>query len=108
MSTVASAVAIRELQAPAAQGRMFSLDLFRGITIAAMIVVNSQSSELAYAPLQHAQWNGWTPTDLVFPFFVFIVGVSLVLSFASRLKHGASRRQLLMHVVRRSAILFAI
>lgn len=90
------------------RSRLVSLDLFRGATIAAMIVVNNQSSEAAYWPLRHAAWNGWTPTDLVFPFFLFIVGVSLVLSFDSRLERGVSRGRLMLSVLRRSAILFVI
>jgi predicted acyltransferase len=102
-----------EIVTPAVQSRpssarLISLDVFRGATIAFMIIVNSQTSEEAYWPLRHADWNGWTPTDLVFPFFLFIVGVSLVLSFQSRLARGASRRTLLLHTLRRSAILFAI
>lgn len=91
-----------------AHERLFSLDLFRGITIAAMIVVNNQSSDAAYWPLQHAKWNGWTPTDLIFPFFLFIVGVSLVFSTESRLDRGASRRALVLHAIRRSVVLFAV
>ena len=87
--------------------RLYSLDLFRGATIAAMIVVNNQGPD-AYAPLKHADWNGCTPTDLIFPFFLFIVGVSLVLSFTARLKRGGSRRSLLLHTLRRSALLFLI
>jgi len=78
-----------------AQERLFSLDLFRGVTIAAMIVVNNQSSESAYWPLQHAAWNGCTPTDLIFPFFLFIVGASLVFSSQARLGRGDSRRAVL-------------
>ena len=63
--------------------RLISLDLFRGATIAAMILVNNAGNEDAsYWPLKHAEWNGWTPTDLIFPSFVFIVGVSLVFSFS--------------------------
>ena len=86
-----------------------SLDAFRGITIAGMILVNNAGDgDAAYSPLKHARWNGWTPTDLVFPFFLFIVGVSMVYSFASRLKRGESRPRLMLHVVKRSAILFAI
>jgi predicted acyltransferase len=96
------------VHAPTRQSRLFSLDLFRGATIMAMIVVNNQSSDAAYWPLLHARWNGWTPTDLVFPFFLFIVGVSLVFSFRSRLDDGASRRSLVLHTVRRSAVLFGI
>jgi predicted acyltransferase len=87
---------------------MISLDLFRGITIAAMILVNNPGNSSAFRPLDHAEWNGWTPTDLIFPFFLFIVGVSLVLSFASRLSRGATRRELLNHSLRRAAVIFAI
>jgi predicted acyltransferase len=66
--------------APAA-ARVSSLDAFRGLTMALMVVVNNPGTWSAvYWPLEHAEWNGWTPTDLVFPFFVFIVGVSLTLS----------------------------
>ncbi len=108
MSTAAETVVDRvELPSPA-RNRLFSLDLFRGITIAAMIVVNNQSSEQAYWPLRHAAWNGWTPTDLIFPFFLFIVGASLVFSFQARLQRGASRRTLVLHTIRRSAVLFLI
>jgi len=88
--------------------RMGSLDLFRGATIAFMIIVNNQDEEVAYWPLKHAQWNGWTPTDLVFSFFLFIVGVALAFSFAGRLRRGESRGSLVVHVVRRGFILFAI
>jgi predicted acyltransferase len=95
-------------QVSAPSARLFSLDVFRGATIAAMILVNNPGNERAYAPLNHATWNGWTPTDLVFPFFLFIVGVSLTLSFRSRLERGSSGRELLLHTLRRSAILFFI
>ena len=89
--------------------RLMSLDLFRGATIAGMILVNNAGDELTtYWPLKHAEWNGWTPTDLVFPFFLFIVGVSMTFSFSSRMKRGASRRDLLLHVLWRGAALFAI
>ncbi len=89
--------------------RVVSLDVFRGITIAAMILVNDPGSwSHIYPPLEHAEWNGWTPTDLIFPFFLFIVGVSMTLSFASRVSRGFSRRALAIHIVRRSALIFAI
>jgi len=65
------------------QGRLVSLDVFRGIAIALMTVVNNPGGEVSYRALQHADWNGWTPTDLVFPFFLFIVGVAIPCSFAS-------------------------
>jgi predicted acyltransferase len=88
---------------------MVSLDVFRGITIAAMILVNDPGSwSHVYAPLEHAEWNGWTPTDLIFPFFLFIVGVSMTLSFASRAARRVTRRSLANHVVRRSVLIFAI
>ena len=88
--------------------RLVSLDVFRGATIAFMIIVNSQGDEAAYWPLKHAQWNGWTPTDLVFPFFLFIVGVALAFSFSGRLQRGESRRTLMAHILRRGIILFAV
>jgi predicted acyltransferase len=62
--------------------RLSSVDAFRGITIAGMVIVNNPGSwDAIYWPLGHAEWNGWTPTDLIFPFFVFLVGVSLALSW---------------------------
>jgi predicted acyltransferase len=90
-------------------GRLVSLDLFRGFTIAAMILVNDPGDGSAsYWPLRHANWNGWTPTDLVFPFFLFIVGVAMAFSLRSRLERGNTRTQLLRHVLWRGAVLFAI
>jgi predicted acyltransferase len=89
--------------------RLMSLDLFRGITIAAMILVNDPGDgPSSYWPLKHSAWNGWTPTDLVFPFFLFIVGVATAFSFSSRLARGESRAHLLKHILWRGAILFAI
>jgi predicted acyltransferase len=91
------------------QGRLTSLDAFRGLTIAGMILVNNPGSwGHVYPPLLHAEWHGWTPTDLVFPFFLFIVGVSVPFSFAKRLERGDSRRALFLHILRRSAILFGL
>jgi predicted acyltransferase len=89
--------------------RVVSLDVFRGIIIAAMILVNDPGSwSHIYPPLEHAEWNGWTPTDLIFPFFLFIVGVSLTLSFAARLARGVSAGSLAIHILRRSALIFAM
>ncbi len=89
--------------------RLKSLDAFRGLTIALMIVVNDPGTWSAvYPPLEHAEWNGWTLTDLVFPFFLFIVGTSMVFSFSSRIERGASRRELLRHTLRRSLYIYAI
>jgi predicted acyltransferase len=71
-----------EVAVPAATAaRLVSLDAFRGITMAGMTIVNNPGTWSAmYWPLEHAEWNGWTPTDLIFPFFLFIVGVSMTLS----------------------------
>jgi len=89
--------------------RLASLDVFRGLTIAAMILVNNSGDGAhTYWPLEHAKWNGWTPTDLIFPFFLFIVGVSMVFSFSSRSARGQTRKHLLLHVLKRSAIIFAL
>lgn len=86
-----------------------SLDVFRGMTIAGMILVNNPGTWSAiYPPLEHAEWHGWTPTDLIFPFFLFIVGVSMVFSFTARLRRGNTRATLAKHAVRRSVIIFAV
>ena len=90
-------------------GRLVSLDEFRGLTIASMILVNNPGSwSYVYAPLGHAPWHGWTPTDLIFPYFLFIVGVAIPFSFARRLEAGHSRADLMKHVARRSAILIGL
>jgi predicted acyltransferase len=90
-------------------GRMLSLDVLRGLTIAFMILVNDNGNEAAaYWPLKHAAWNGFTPTDLVFPTFLFLVGISTVFSNASRLAQGVTRQSLFVHVVRRSVILYLL
>lgn len=89
--------------------RVVSLDAFRGVTIAAMILVNNPGSwSYVYPPLAHAAWHGWTPTDLIFPYFLFIVGVAIPYSFRRRLAEGADRMDLVRHVARRSAILIAL
>ncbi len=90
-------------------GRLISLDAFRGATIAGMILVNNPGSwSYVYGPLRHAEWHGWTPTDFIFPFFLFIVGVAMPISFGKRLARGDSRKELMKHVVRRSLILFGL
>src|ERR1017187_1771857 len=101
-------IPIEVAKAPETFARLVSLDVFRGATIAAMVLVNNPGNSAAYWPLTHAKWNGWTPTDLIFPFFLFIVGVSLVLSFQSRLARGEPRKSLMIHALRRSAVLFGI
>jgi predicted acyltransferase len=89
--------------------RLLCLDVFRGLAVASMILVdNPGSDEKAYHLISHAEWNGWTPADLIFPSFLFLVGVSLVFSFAKRLAAGQSRQQILFHVFIRSLLLIAI
>jgi predicted acyltransferase len=89
-------------------GRLMSLDAFRGLTIAGMILVNNPGGNSVYAPLEHAAWNGWTPTDLIFPFFLFIVGISITLSLARRVETGGGDRSLLLSIFRRTLIIFAL
>jgi predicted acyltransferase len=89
--------------------RLMSLDVFRGATIAAMMLVNNPGNwDAAYQPLLHAEWHGWTFTDLIFPFFLWIVGVAIPLSTSRRLEQGQSPRQLFLHVLRRAVIIFAL
>jgi predicted acyltransferase len=87
--------------------RLVSLDVFRGFTLLGMVLVNSHSGEI-YRPLAHAGWNGWTFTDLIFPFFVFIVGVAIPYSFASRLERGSNRQKLFGRILLRCVLLFAV
>jgi len=90
-------------------GRLVSLDVFRGLTIAGMILVNNPGTWGAiYDPLEHAAWHGWTPTDFVFPFFLFIVGVSITLALARRAESGGSKRDLYVKILRRTLIIFAL
>ena len=90
-------------------GRLLCLDIFRGLAVAGMILVdNPGSDEKVYWPIAHAEWNGWTPADFIFPSFLFLVGISLVFSFAKRREKGDSRRQILLHVFVRSLLLIAI
>jgi len=88
-------------------GRLISLDIFRGITVAFMIIVNTPGSwQYVYPPLSHAKWHGCTPTDLVFPFFLFIVGVSIWYSLK---KYGHELNgSSLLRIVRRTASIFAL
>ncbi len=94
-------------------GRLLALDVFRGLTIAAMVLVNNAGDgRHIYWPLGHAAWHGWTPTDLVFPFFVFIVGVAIPLAFEKRVEaaslQGSSQRDLYIKIIRRSLLIFFI
>ena len=86
--------------------RLVALDVFRGMTVAGMLLVNNPGSWGAiYPPLEHAPWNGWTPTDLIFPFFLFIAGVTTHLSLAVRRAAGASDAELVRQIVRRGALI---
>lgn len=89
--------------------RLASLDVFRGLTMAGMILVNNPGSwSHVYPPLGHAEWNGWTPTDLVFPFFLFIVGVAMAFSFGKILETGEKSKGIYWKVTRRALILFGL
>src|ERR1043166_4804847 len=87
--------------------RLLSLDVFRGITIAGMLLVNEPGTWSAiYPPLEHATWNGWTPTDLIFPFFLFIVGITTHLSLESRRARGDDESAIRRQIIRRGALIF--
>jgi predicted acyltransferase len=92
-----------------AAGRLLSLDAFRGATMAFMILVNTPGDgHHVYWPLEHAKWHGWTPTDVVFPSFLWIVGVAMTLSLGRRLARGDSRTGLFRRAARRAGVLFAL
>src|ERR1700761_5123382 len=86
--------------------RLVFLDVVRGLTVAFMILVNNNGSErLAHWPLKHSAWDGGTPTDLGFSPFLFLVGIAIVFSTASRISRGYTKGVLLMHAFRRSVII---
>lgn len=92
-----------------ADRRLVSLDVFRGIAVAGMILVTDPGTYSAvYPQLLHAQWNGATATDMIFPAFLFSVGVAIALSFRSRMMKGGSRRRILRHIAVRSIVMFAV
>ena len=93
--------------ASAKSGRLTSLDVFRGITVAGMILANNGGGS-SYAPFHHAEWNGWTPTDMIFPSFLFIVGVSITFALSKRRDDPDGRRALLIKICRRSLIIFGL
>ena len=91
----------------APSSRLMSLDVFRGATIAGMMLVNNPGDwSKIYAPWGHARWDGWTYTDTVFPFFLWIVGVAMMLSFAKRIERGETIGTLARHVVWRAGVIF--
>jgi predicted acyltransferase len=90
-------------------GRLLSLDVMRGLTIAGMILVTDPGTYSAvFPPLVHAAWQGATPADMIFPVFLFIVGISIVFSTDARLRRGATRAQLIAHIFRRAFLLVAL
>jgi predicted acyltransferase len=90
----------------AAPQRLMSLDVFRGLTVAGMLLVNNPGNWGAiYPPLAHAAWHGWTPTDLIFPFFLFIVGVTTHLSLQARRARGDSDVAIKQQIVKRAALI---
>jgi len=107
--TRADIAAAAERAQVGAVGRLVSLDAFRGATMAFMILVNTPGDgRHVYWPLEHAEWHGWTPTDVVFPSFLWIVGVALTLSLGRRLARGDSRADLFRKAAGRAAILFLL
>lgn len=89
--------------------RLLSLDIFRGMTLIAMVLVNMPGDDrFTYAPISHVKWNGWSIADLIFPFFIFIVGVAMPYSFSGRLARGDSQGKLFAHILQRAATLFAV
>ena len=91
------------------RNRLVSLDVFRGLTIAGMVLVNNPGTWAhIYWPLEHAEWNGWTPTDLIFPFFLFIVGVAIPLALGKRIESGRDKRSLFLKIVYRTIVIFLL
>ena len=89
--------------------RLVSLDVFRGVTIAGMILVNNPGSwSTIYPALEHAKWNGCTPTDYIFPFFLFIVGVAITISLTKRKESGLDQTKLIFQIIKRGLIIYAI
>src|SRR5262245_41498929 len=109
MVDVATAPAAVDSTAVRPSPRLQSLDVFRGLTIAAMLLVNNPGSwSHVYRPLEHVPWDGWTPTDLVFPFFLFIVGITTTFSLGGLIERGASDRDVFRKVLIRSMLIFGL
>ncbi len=106
---LADAPRVSPLAAKAPPQRVLAVDVLRGLTIALMILVNDPGDwTRTYAQLDHSRWSGFTLTDLVFPTFLFLVGLSTILSLKTRLARGASRASLARNIVRRSVTIFLI
>ena len=94
---------------PQPKQRLLSLDFFRGLTIAAMVLVNNPGDwGHIYAPLEHSKWNGCTPTDLIFPFFLFMVGVSIVYAISGRKQDKTQHKQIISKAFKRAVTLYII
>ncbi len=93
---------------PSKHTRLVSLDVFRGITVALMIIVNSPGNQTSYTWLSHSTWNGCTLADLVFPFFIFIVGLSSTFTLSKALAKNATTYALFIKILKRSVLLFFI
>src|SRR5580765_8191193 len=103
MTAVLEEPQVEEVVLPAtpASERLAALDVFRGATIAGMLLVNNPGTWNAiYPPLEHAPWHGWTPTDLIFPFFLFIVGITTHLSMSARRARGDDDSALIKQILR--------
>jgi predicted acyltransferase len=97
---------MQSVAGPAHRERLLSLDVFRGLTVAGMLLVNNPGSwSSIYPPLQHAAWHGWTPTDLIFPFFLFIVGITTHLSLTARRARGDDDAALVRQILRRGSLI---
>ncbi len=89
--------------------RLLSLDVFRGMTVAGMVLVNNPGTWSAiYPPLEHAEWHGTTPTDYVFPFFLFIVGISITLALGKRTENGGASREIYLKIVKRAIVIYLL
>jgi len=88
--------------------RLLSLDVCRGLIMASMIMVNNRGPGESYAPMKHVAWHGWAFADIIFPSFLWMVGVAMTLSFAKRVERGDDRGKLLLHTLRRAALIFLV
>lgn len=92
---------------PSRGERLVALDVFRGMTIAGMLLVNNPGTwSSIYPPLEHAPWNGWTPTDVIFPFFLFIVGITTEISLSGRRARGDNESAILRQILKRGALIY--
>jgi len=109
MATTTMPLQVEELTSYAPSTRVTSVDMLRGLTVAMMLLVNDPGDwEHIFRQLNHAEWNGWTLTDLVFPTFLFLMGAAMVFSMNARTSRGESWKTQSGHVVLRSAKIFAL